>query len=76
MSAIDDQMAAILEHPLSLYTASDDNSHNLGGQDDHREDRQSRARRQVMKTEYQRTIQKSAERQPCSKSPERQALEN
>ena len=39
MSAIDDQMAAILEHPLSLYTASDDNSHNLGGQDDHREDR-------------------------------------
>ena len=28
-----------------------------------------------MKTEYQRTIEKSAERQHCSRSPERHALE-
>ena len=61
-----DRVGHILEHPLSHYTSSNgeesqksDRRHRVHKNP---EERQRIARRQVMSTEYQRTINKSAER--------------
>jgi len=57
----EDKVAQILEHPLSHYTTTEGDE--TPGHDHKRtQDRQRCARRQVMTTEYSRTICKSAER--------------
>ena len=61
----EDQVAQIMEHPLSHYTTTDNDDEDYPSRKhdhDSKVGRQRCARRQVMTTEYQRTINKSAER--------------
>ena len=61
-----DRVGHILEHPLSYYTSSNGEESQKSDRKFRKsmnpEERDRRSRRQVMSTEYQRTINKSAER--------------
>ena len=70
----EDQVARILEHPLSHYTTTDGDE-TPGHEHKLPEDRKRCARRQVMTTEYTRTICKSAERRQVKKSLDRASVQ-